>query len=89
MPYFEVTYADGTVEEIEADECQDNGARYLTFVRFRIPFVWTVYTEIVRRLHRRAVVRIDEAVPAGMAYMADMNHRRGVDSLEEPHLRLT
>jgi hypothetical protein len=49
MPFFEVTYTDGTVEEIEADECQDNGARYLTFVRYRVPFVWTVYTEIVRR----------------------------------------
>jgi hypothetical protein len=39
VPYFEVTYTDGTVEEIEADECQDNAARYLTFVRYRIPFV--------------------------------------------------
>jgi hypothetical protein len=50
VPYFEVTYTDGTVEEIEADECQDNGARYLTFVRYRIPFLWTVYVEVVRRL---------------------------------------
>jgi hypothetical protein len=64
MPFFEITYTDGTVEEIDADECQDNGARYLTFVRYRIPFVTTVYTEIVRRLDRRAVNRIDEAVPA-------------------------
>jgi hypothetical protein len=58
--FFEVTYTDGTVEEIEADECQDNGARYLTFVRYRIPFLWTVYTEIVRRLDRYAVARVDE-----------------------------
>jgi hypothetical protein len=28
--FFEVTYTDGSVEEIEADEYQDNGARYLT-----------------------------------------------------------
>jgi hypothetical protein len=35
--FFEVTYTDGTVEEVEADECQDNAARYLTFVRYRIP----------------------------------------------------
>jgi hypothetical protein len=58
--FFAVTYTDGTVEEIEADECQDNGARYLTFVRYRIPFLTTVYTEIVRRLDRNAVARIDE-----------------------------
>jgi hypothetical protein len=61
--FFEVTYTDGTVEEIEADECQDNGARYLTFVRYRIPFLTTVYTEIVRRLDRTAVARIDEPRP--------------------------
>jgi hypothetical protein len=59
--FFEVTYTDGSVEEIEADEYHDNGARYLTFVRCRIPFVTTVYTEIVRRLDRRAVTQIDEA----------------------------
>jgi hypothetical protein len=61
--FFAVTYIDGSVEEIEADECQDNGARYLTFVRYRIPFVTTVYTEIVRRLDRYAVARVDGAVP--------------------------
>ena len=60
---FEITYTDGSVEEIEADECQDNGARYLTFVRYRIPFVTTVYTEIVRRLDRYAVARVDETAP--------------------------
>jgi hypothetical protein len=52
MPFFAVTYTDGTVE---VDECQDNGARYLTIVRYRIPFVTTVYTEIVRRLDQYAV----------------------------------
>jgi hypothetical protein len=62
--FFAVTYTDGTVEEIEADECQDNGARYLTFVRYRIPFVTTVYAEIVRRLDRYAVARVDEAMNA-------------------------
>jgi hypothetical protein len=62
--FFAVTYTDGTLEEIEADECQDNGARYLTFVRYRIPFVTTVYTEIVRRLDRYAVARVDEAINA-------------------------
>jgi hypothetical protein len=62
-PYFEVTYTDGSVEEIEADECQDNGARYLTFVNYRVLFVSTVYTEIVRRLDRPAVARIDKARP--------------------------
>jgi hypothetical protein len=61
--FFEVTYTDGSVEEIEADECQDNGARYLTFVRYRIPFLTTVYTEIVRRLDRHAITRVDEAAP--------------------------
>jgi hypothetical protein len=35
--FFAVTYTDGSVEEIEADECQDGGGRYLTFVRYRIP----------------------------------------------------
>jgi hypothetical protein len=61
---FVVTYTDGTIEEIEADECQDNGARYLTLVRYRIPFVTTVYTEIVRRLDRYAVARVEEAMNA-------------------------
>jgi hypothetical protein len=64
MPYVEITNTDGTVEEIDADECQDNGARYLTFVRYRIPFVTTVYTEIVRRLDRRAVLQVDEVAAA-------------------------
>jgi hypothetical protein len=63
MPYFEVTYASGVVEEIEADECLDMG-RYWTFVNYRIPFVWTVYTETVRRLDRRAVLRVDEVALA-------------------------
>jgi hypothetical protein len=35
-------------------------ARYLTVVRYRVLFVTTVYTEIVRRLDRHAVTRIDE-----------------------------
>jgi hypothetical protein len=61
VPYFEVTYTNGEVEEIEADECLELG-RHLTFVDYRIPFVWTVYTEIVRRLDRRAVVRVDDVV---------------------------
>jgi hypothetical protein len=61
MAFFEVTYANGDVEEIEADECLELG-RHLTFVNYRIPFVWRVYTEIVRRLDRRAVVRGDEVV---------------------------
>jgi hypothetical protein len=43
----------------------DNGARYLTFVRYRIPFVTTVYTEIARRLDRHAVASIDEAGTVG------------------------
>jgi hypothetical protein len=60
--FFAVTYTDGSVEEIEADECQDNGARYLTFVRYRIPFVTTVYTEVVRRLDRRAIAAVDQVV---------------------------
>jgi hypothetical protein len=47
-------------EEIDADECQDNGARYLTFVRYRLPFGTTVYTEIVRRLDRHAIAKVDE-----------------------------
>jgi hypothetical protein len=33
---------DGTV----LGQCQDNGARYLTHVRYRIPFVTTVYTRL-------------------------------------------
>jgi hypothetical protein len=64
--FFAVTYTDGSVEEIEADECQDGGARYLTFVRYRIPFLTTVYTEIVRRLDRYAVARIDETMCINM-----------------------
>jgi hypothetical protein len=63
VPFFEVTYTDGSVEEIQAHECQDNGARYLTFVNYRILFVTTVYTEIVRRLDRYAVSNVDELVP--------------------------
>jgi hypothetical protein len=63
MPYFEVTHTDGTVEEIQADEYSALG-RYMTFVNYRIPFVWTVYTEIVRRLDRYAVARVDEAINA-------------------------
>jgi hypothetical protein len=59
-----VTPSAWVVEEIEADECQDNSARYLTFVRFRIPFVTTVYTEIVRRLDRYAVARVDQTTSA-------------------------
>jgi hypothetical protein len=59
MTFFEVTYASGDVEEIAADECLEWGQHW-TFVNYRIPFVWTVYTEIVRRLDRRAVVRVDE-----------------------------
>lgn len=62
MTYFEVTYTSGDVEEIEADECLEMG-RHWTFVNCRIPFVWRVYTEIVRRLDRRVVVRVDEAWP--------------------------
>jgi hypothetical protein len=42
---------DGTVEEIEADECLELG-RHLTFVNQRILFVTIIYTEIVRRLDR-------------------------------------
>jgi hypothetical protein len=63
--FFEVTYTDASVEEIEADECQDNGARYLTFVNYRVLFVTTVYTEIVRRLDRYAVTRVDQTVSVG------------------------
>jgi hypothetical protein len=35
---------------------------HYTLVNYRVLFVWTVYTEIVRRLDRRAVVRVDEVV---------------------------
>jgi hypothetical protein len=58
---FTITYAIGEVEEIEADECLEMG-RHLTFVNHRFRFVWTAYTEIVRRLDRRAVIRVDEVV---------------------------
>ena len=36
--------------------------QHFTLVNYRVLFVWTVYTEIVRRLDRRAVVRVDEVV---------------------------
>jgi hypothetical protein len=61
MPYFEIRYAAGTVEEIEAQDCLEMG-QHFTLVNSRVLFVWTVYTEIVRRLDRRAVVRVDEVV---------------------------
>jgi hypothetical protein len=67
MPYFEVTFADGSVEEIEADECLAMG-QHFTLVNYRVLFVWTVYTEIVRRLDRRAVVRVDEVVEASVLW---------------------
>jgi hypothetical protein len=61
MPFFEVTYADGSVEEIEADELRDAGLTpLLTFVNYRVLFVTTVYTEIVRRLDRRAITTVDQ-----------------------------
>jgi hypothetical protein len=50
------------LKKSKPDEYHDNGARYLTFVRYRIPFVTTVYTEIVRRLDRRAVTNRRSAV---------------------------
>jgi hypothetical protein len=37
-------------------------AQHYTLVDYRVLFVWTVYTEVVRRLDRRAVVRVDEVV---------------------------
>jgi hypothetical protein len=61
MPFFEVTYADGSVEEIEADELRDAGLTpLLTFVNYRVLFVTTVYTGIVRRLDRRAITTVDQ-----------------------------
>jgi hypothetical protein len=59
LPFFEVTYVDGSVEEICAGEFRALG-RNLTFLNYRVLFVTTVYTEIVRRLDRAAVVRVDE-----------------------------
>jgi hypothetical protein len=59
---FEVTYDDGSVEEIHADECRELG-RNVTFVNYRVLFVNTVYTEVVRRLDRAAVVQVDEVPP--------------------------
>jgi hypothetical protein len=75
MTYFAVTYTDASVEEIEADECQDNGARYLTFVNYRVLFVTTVYTEIMRRLDRNAVARVDETAPLVAAEARPVHHR--------------
>jgi hypothetical protein len=61
MPFFEVTYADGSVEEIEADELRDAGATpFMSFVNYRVLFVTTIYTEIVRRLDRRAITTVDQ-----------------------------
>jgi hypothetical protein len=34
----------------------------VTFVNYRVLFVTTIYTEIVRRLDRAAVERVDEAI---------------------------
>jgi hypothetical protein len=59
LPFFEVTYADGSVEEICADEYRALG-RNITFVNYRVLFVTTVYTEVVRRLDRAAIVHVDE-----------------------------
>jgi hypothetical protein len=65
MPFFEVTDADGNVEEIEADELRDAGSTpFLTFVNYRVLFVTTIYVEIVRLAgstcdHRRRSSRID------------------------------
>jgi hypothetical protein len=63
--FFEVTYVDGSVEEIEADDSQDHGARYLTFVRYRIPFGTTVYTEVVRRPDRQTIAAVDHVAHSG------------------------
>jgi hypothetical protein len=38
--------------------------QHFTLVNYRVLFVWPVYTEIVRRLDRRAVVRVDEVATA-------------------------
>jgi hypothetical protein len=54
-----VTYTHGTVEEIEADERDYGASRHMTFVNYRVLFMTTIYTEIVRRLDRRAVIRLD------------------------------
>jgi hypothetical protein len=60
MPFFEAMYADGSVEEIEADELRDPGTTpFLTFVNSRVLFVSTIYVEIVRRLDRRAITVVD------------------------------
>ena len=59
MSFFEVTYTDGSVEEICAEECRELG-RNLTFVSYRLLFVTTVYAEVVRRLDRATVLRVDE-----------------------------
>jgi hypothetical protein len=57
------TYVDGSVEEIEADELRDAGTTpFLTFVNYRVLFVTTIYVEIVRRLDRRAIRAIDQAI---------------------------
>jgi hypothetical protein len=60
-----VTYADGNVEEIEADELRDTGSpSLLTFVNYRVLFVTTIYTEIVRRLDRCSITAVDKAIHA-------------------------
>jgi hypothetical protein len=35
MPFFGITYANGDVEEIEADECRELG-KHFTLVNYRI-----------------------------------------------------
>jgi hypothetical protein len=65
MPFFEVTYADGSVEEIEADELRDAGSTpFMTFVNYRVLFVTTIYIEIVRRLDRRGMTAVDQVADA-------------------------
>jgi hypothetical protein len=65
MPFFEVTYTDGSVEEIEADELRDAALTLLlTFINYRVLFVTTIYVEIVRRLDRRAITTVDQVAHA-------------------------
>ena len=62
MPCVEITYVRRRhCREIEAQEFFEMGEHY-TLVDYRALFMWTVYTEIVRRVDRRAVVRVDEVV---------------------------
>jgi hypothetical protein len=55
-----------TVEEFEADEVRGlTFGRYLSLVRYRVLFVTTIYTEVVRRLDRHTVARGDESINPG------------------------